>query len=153
MKKGEMLSAAIHLAVNAHHGQFDKGGKPYVLHVLRVMSFLKEDDEELQCAAVLHDSVEDTDTTYADLRDAGMSERVIETVRLLTKQRGQTFQEYKEGVLSSVDAMKVKLCDLRHNTDFRRLKGVSEKDVARMAKYMAFYVEIETKLKGMCKNA
>lgn len=148
MKKGEMLSAAIHLAVNAHHGQFDKGGNPYILHTLRVMSYLKDNDEELQCAAVCHDVVEDTKTTYQDLRNAGMSERVIDCIRLLTKQPGQTYEEYKEGVLSSVDAMKVKQCDLRHNTDFRRLKGVSDKDVERMAKYMKFYNEISIKLEG-----
>lgn len=147
MKKGEMLSAAIHLATNAHHGQFDKGGSPYILHVLRVMSLLKDSDEELQSIAVLHDVVEDTKTTYTDLALAGMSARVIEGVKLLTKQRGQTYAEYKAGVLGSLDAMRVKLCDLRHNTDFRRLRGVSETDVQRMAKYMQFYNEIETKLK------
>lgn len=147
MKKGEMLSAAIHLATNAHHGQFDKGGSPYILHVLRVMSLLKDSDEELQSIAVLHDVVEDTKTTYTDLALAGMSARVIAGVKALTKQRGQSYQEYKSEVLNSLDAMRVKLCDLRHNTDFRRLRGVSESDVARMAKYMQFYNEIETKLK------
>ncbi len=90
--------------------------------------------------------IEDTDVTFADLREAGMSERVISGIDALTKRRGETYAEYKERVFASVDAMKVKLCDLRHNTDIRRLKGVTEKDVARIAKYHTFYVELREKL-------
>ena len=146
MKRGEMLDRMLVIVTNAHHGQFDKGGRPYILHPLRVMSFLKEDDEELQCIALGHDVIEDTKVTYKDLREAGMTERVIDGIRALTKQPGQTYEEYKEGVFASRDAMRVKLCDLRHNTDIRRLKGVTEKDIARMAKYHTFYLEIQSRL-------
>ena len=76
------------------------------------------------------------------LRDEGISERVIKGIRSLTKQPGQTYEEYKEGVFANADAMKVKMSDLRHNSDIRRLKGVGEKDIARTAKYMQFYSEI-----------
>ena len=145
-KKGEMLGNMLVLATNAHSGQFDKGGAPYILHPLRVMSYLKTDDEELQCIAIGHDVIEDTNTTYADLRAAGMTDRVIEGIRALTKIPGQTYEEYKAGVMKSTDAMRVKLCDLRHNTDIRRLKGVTEKDNARIAKYHQFYQEIIEKL-------
>ena len=96
--------------------------------------------------AVLHDVIEDTSVTYKDLRDAGISERVIVGIRALTKQPGQTLEEYKEGVFASEDAMRVKMSDLRHNTDIRRLKGVTEKDIARMAKYHLFYTEIKARL-------
>ena len=146
MKKGEMLDAMLVIATNAHHGQYDKGGKPYILHPLRVMSYLKEDNEELQCIALGHDVIEDTNVTYEDLRNAGISERVIAGIRALTKLPGQTYNEYKQGVFANVDAMKVKLCDLRHNTDIRRLKGISDKDVERMVKYQKFYIEIQSKL-------
>lgn len=146
MKKGEMLNKMLVLATNAHAGQFDRGGNPYILHPLRVMSFLKEDDEELRCIALGHDVIEDTDTTYADLEAAGMSPRVIEGIRVLTKVPGETYADYKERVFKSVDAMKVKLCDLRHNSDIRRLKGVTDKDIARIAKYHTFYVELREKL-------
>jgi (p)ppGpp synthase/HD superfamily hydrolase len=145
-KKGEMLSQAIHIATSAHHGQFDKGGVPYILHPLRVMSYLKTDDEELQCIAVLHDVIEDTSATYKDLTAAGVSHRVLVAIRCLTKQPGQTLEEYKACVFANHDAMKVKLCDLRHNSDIRRLKGVTDKDLDRMAKYQRFYMEIQTKL-------
>jgi (p)ppGpp synthase/HD superfamily hydrolase len=146
MKRGEMLDKALHLATNAHHGQFDKGGKPYILHPLRVMSFLKTDDEELQCMALLHDVIEDTDTTYSDLLEAGMSMRVCEGIMALTKERGYTYDQYKQKIFKNRDAMQVKMADLRHNTDVRRLKGVAQKDIDRMAKYHQFYMELKAKL-------
>ena len=146
MKRGEMLNSMLVLATNAHANQYDRGGRPYILHPLRVMSFLKSDDEELQCIALGHDVVEDTSVTYADLRAAGMSERVIEGIRSLTKMPGETYDEYKDRVFSNRDAMLVKRADLRHNTDIRRLKGVSERDLERMAKYQRFYLEIEARL-------
>ena len=103
-------------------------------------------DEELMCIAVLHDVIEDSDVTYKDLVNAGMSVRVIAGVKALTKVPGQTYEEYKQEVFDNIDAMQVKQKDLRHNTDIRRLKGVTEKDIARMVKYQTFYVEIEAKL-------
>lgn len=146
MKKGYMLGTMLVLATNAHAGQVDRGGSPYILHPLKVMHYLKSTDEELQCIALGHDIIEDTDTTYSDLAKAGMSERVIEGIRALTKVRGESYDEYKQRVLQSKDAMLVKRCDLRHNTDIRRLKGVSDKDIQRMAKYHSFWLEIEVAL-------
>lgn len=148
-KRGEMLSKAIHLATNAHHGQFDKGGNPYILHPFAVMTLLDSQDEELMCIALLHDVIEDTKTTFQDLRDLGFSDRVIDAIRLVTKMPGQTHAEYKAGVLSNVDAMLVKKADLTHNSDIRRLKGITEKDIDRMAKYHLFYLEIQAKLQGV----
>jgi (p)ppGpp synthase/HD superfamily hydrolase len=146
MRKGEMLASMLVIATNAHAGQFDKGGYPYILHPLKVMHYTKSSDEEIQCIALGHDVIEDTDVTYKDLREAGMSERVIEAINVLTKQPGQTLEEYKARVFSNPDAMIVKSADLRHNSDLRRLKGVSEKDFARIAKYMLFFAEITSKL-------
>lgn len=146
MKKGIGLNAMLVLAVNGHSGQVDRGGKPYILHPLKVMHYLKSDDEELQQIALGHDLIEDTKTTYEDLRNAGISERVIVGIRALTKLPGQTYGEYKAQVFANQDAMRVKLADLRHNTDIRRLKGVGEKDIERMVKYRVFYSEIQAKL-------
>ena len=146
MKRGEMLGKMLLIATNAHAGQYDRGGAPYILHPLKVMHYLKTDDEELQCIALGHDVIEDTDVTYKDLREAGISNRVIDGIDALTKRPGETYEEYKDRVFANRDAMKVKLCDLRHNTDIRRLKGVREKDLERMAKYQRFYIEIQAKL-------
>lgn len=152
MKRGELLSKMLLIATNAHHGQFDRGGNPYILHPMKVMHYIKSEDEELQCIALGHDVIEDTDVTYKDLKDAGMTDRIINGIRALTKVPGQTYDEYKEGVFANVDAMKVKLADLRHNTDVRRLKGVTEKDIARMEKYHRFYLEITFKLKEVANG-
>ena len=160
MAKGEMLSKAILIATLAHEGQFDKGGKPYILHPLTVLHKVGADDEETQCAAVLHDVIEDCSgkTIYINgqpkvisfqmLREEGLSDAVIDTVRCLTKMPGQTYEEYQVEVLGSVRAMQVKKEDLRTNSDLRRLKSkvISEKDIQRVAKYMAFYAKIENAL-------
>ena len=139
MKKGELLGKVLVLATNAHAGQFDRGGNPYILHPLKVMHYLKTTDEELQCIALLHDVIEDTNTTWEDLRE-------IAAVSALTKMPGQSYDQYKQEVMANEDAMRVKMADLRHNTDIRRLKGVTEKDIARMAKYNVFYLELAAAL-------
>ena len=146
MKKGELLGKVLVLATNAHAGQFDKGGKPYILHPLAVMALLNSDDEELQCIALLHDVIEDTKTTWIQLREIGCTDRVIDAVDALTKMPGQSYDEYKEEVFSNKDAMVVKMADLRHNTDIRRLKGVSQKDIDRLAKYNLFFLELQSRM-------
>lgn len=135
--------------VNGHAGQFDKGGMPYSLHPLTVMHKLKTKDEELMSIAVLHDYIEDVKgATFEGLREEGMSERVIAGVAAMTKMPGQTYDEYKAAIFANTDAMMVKREDLRTNSDLRRLKSktITEKDIARVAKYMAFYAEIELRL-------
>jgi (p)ppGpp synthase/HD superfamily hydrolase len=146
MTRGELLGKMLVIVTNAHAGQFDRGGAPYILHPLKVMHYLKSEDEELQCIALGHDVVEDTNVTYAELRAAGITERIIAGIKALTKVPGETYEEYKEKVFANTDAMRVKMSDLRHNTDIRRLKGVTEKDIARIAKYQMFYTEIQAKL-------
>jgi len=143
MKRGEMLNKMLVLATTRHAGQFDRGGNPYILHPLKVMYYLKSNDEELQCIALAHDLVEDTDTSYDELRDMGFTERVIQGIAALTKVPGETYDQYKDRVKANPDAIKVKMADLRHNTDIRRLKGVTEKDLARVEKYHRFYMELQ----------
>lgn len=145
----QVLSNAIALAAEKHKFQFDKGGQPYILHPLKVMHYLKTDDHELMAVAVLHDVVEDCDVTFADLEAMGMTPRIINALRLLTKVPGQTPEEYLEGILTNVDAMRVKLADLRHNSDIRRLKGVTAKDLARLDKYTKMHHVISNHLTKM----
>jgi (p)ppGpp synthase/HD superfamily hydrolase len=141
-----LLAKAIALASEKHMGQFDKGGMPYILHPLKVMHYLKSDDMELMAVAVMHDVVEDCDVTFRDLEDMGFTARIIDALRLVTKMPGQTAEEYLNGIKSNKDAIAVKLADLRHNSDIRRLKGITEKDVARMKKYNAMYLELKDAL-------
>lgn len=148
MKKGELLGKMLVIATNAHAGQYDRGGNPYILHPLKVMHYLRTDDEELQCVALGHDLLEDTSVTRNDLVEAGMTDRIINAIIALTKQPGQSYEEYKEAIFANDDAMIVKPADLRHNSDIRRLKGVGPKDIERMAKYHTFWLEIQARTKN-----
>lgn len=140
---GEMLCKMIQLAVERHAGQFDKGGRPYILHPLTVMHRLRTDDEELQCIAVGHDLIEDTSTFPPELEGMGFSNRVVQGIVALTKMPSEPEDIYRARVKENPDAVRVKIEDLRHNSDIRRLKGVTEKDVARMVRYHKFYLELK----------
>jgi (p)ppGpp synthase/HD superfamily hydrolase len=144
-----LLAKAIALASEKHMGQFDKGGMPYILHPLKVMHYTKTDDLEVMMIAVMHDVVEDTDVTFNDLSEMGFTKRVVDALRLLTKYRGQTHREYVDGIKTNKDAILVKLADLRHNSDIRRLKGITEKDTARLRKYNEMYLELKDTIKGL----
>jgi (p)ppGpp synthase/HD superfamily hydrolase len=137
------LAKMLVMSTCAHDGSFDKGGSPYILHPLKVMHYLKTDDEELMCIALGHDLIEDTSWTSESLLDEGFSERVVKAIVALTKVTGESYEDYKARVRANPDAVRVKMADLRHNTDIRRLKGVTEKDLARVAKYHAFYLELK----------
>lgn len=135
------------IATQRHDGQFDKGGFPYILHPLKVMHYLRSDDEELQCIALGHDLIEDTFKEINDganyLRNRGFSNRVVDGILAMTKRPGQNFDEYKIQVKANRDAIQVKMADLRHNSDIRRLKGVGQKDVERIERYHKFYMELK----------
>ncbi len=106
-----MLNTAIKLAVTEHDGQYDKGGMPYILHPLKVMHYLKTDDTELMCIALLHDVVEDTFVTVDTLYIEGMSQRVIDGVIALTKTKDLSPKDYLDRVSKNIDAVRVKLAE------------------------------------------
>ena len=113
---------AMNLAYVAHHGQFDKAGVPYVFHPLHLAESM--DDELSCCAALLHDTVEDTDVTLEDLvKD--FPAQVVEAVRLLTHDPQEDYFEYVRRIRNNSIALKVKLADLSHNTDESRFAGVA----------------------------
>ena len=146
LSPAQELALAIKIAAEAHLNQKDKGGNPYILHPLKVMHYLKTDDFQLMAIAALHDVVEDTDVTAADLVLLGFSNRVKDAVVLLTKTPNQTSEEYFNRLAQNYDAVRVKLADLRHNSDVRRLKGLTDKDLLRVRKYHDMYLRL-TKMK------
>ncbi len=144
MRKGEALNKMLVLVTTEFDGIFDKGGVPYVLHCLKVMHYLKSDCEELQCIALGHDLVEDRkNITYAYLRELGFSERIIAGIAAVTKVPGESHDEYMAKIMANPDAIRVKLADLRHNSDIRRLKGITSKDVARIEKYHKMFLTLK----------
>jgi len=128
------LEKAIALAVNVHQGQTDRAGAPYILHPLRVMFRLQGDVEQI--VGVLHDVVEDSETTFDDLRRMGFSEAVITALDAVTRRDDETYEVFVERSAAQPLARRVKLADLADNMDVRRFSGdLSAKDLARLNRY------------------
>jgi hypothetical protein len=128
------LDDAIALAVKAHRGQLDKRDEPYLLHVFRVM--LGQTDETARIVGVLHDSLEDTSVTLADLHAAGFSDEVCEAVDCLTRRPNEPYDDMITRVAANPLARRVKLGDLADNMDpNRRLDG--PEGAEHLAKYEA----------------
>ena len=112
-----LVYKAMHIAYNAHHGQLDKSGAPYIFHPVHLAEQME--DEFSCCAALLHDVVEDTEVTLEDLRK-DFPEEVVEAVRLLTHEEGVPDVEYLTAIKANPIALKVKLADNAHNADQSR---------------------------------
>ncbi|MBF0142111.1 MAG: bifunctional (p)ppGpp synthetase/guanosine-3',5'-bis(diphosphate) 3'-pyrophosphohydrolase [Magnetococcales bacterium] len=133
-----MLEEAIRLAVLAHRGQKDKAGQPYILHPLRVMLGL--DSDEAKIVGVLHDVVEETSVSFAELRKVGFGDTVLDALDSLTLREGEAYEAYIERVLENPLATQVKRVDLVDNMDIRRLSSQpTGRDWARLGKYRLAY--------------
>lgn len=130
-----MTRKAMAFCYNAHHGQLDKSGVPYVFHPIHLAEQM--DDEDSTITALLHDVVEDTPCTLEALRQEGFSEQVLSAVALLTHPEGMAYMDYVALIRENPIARKVKLADLRHNSDLTRLDVVTPKDRERAEKYHA----------------
>jgi (p)ppGpp synthase/HD superfamily hydrolase len=128
------LEKAIELALKAHNGQKDRYGKSYILHSLRVM--MKMENENEMIAAVLHDVVEDSDLTLTDLKKEGFSNEIIDAIDCLTKREGEDYFNYINRAISTPLSKKVKLADLEDNMDIRRVDVLTEKDMERLIRYL-----------------
>ena len=138
----ENTNKALRLAYEAHAGQFDKSGVPYVFHPLHLAEQME--DEESIIAALLHDVVEDTAYSLADLRAMGFPEKSLEAVALLTHDPAEPYLSYVARVKENPIARRVKLADLRHNSDLSRIKKVTERDLERVEQYAAAIRLLET---------
>ena len=129
----ELTKKAMKLCYEAHHGQVDKTGLPYVFHPYHLAEQMT--DELTTVCALLHDVVEDTAYTFDDLMRMGFPDRVIEVLKLLTHEDGVPYMEYVRRLSSDPAARSVKLADLMHNSDLTRLDTVDEKALLRVEKY------------------
>ena len=111
---------ALRICFDAHKDQVDKTGLPYVFHPFHLAEQM--DTETEITAALLHDVVEDTAVTFEDLEAAGISEEVLEVLRLLTHPEGMAYMDYVRRLSGNPTARKIKLADLRHNGDQSRLR-------------------------------
>ena len=134
-----LYSKAFQIASETFEGKTDKGGQPYFDHCCRVMENLDTEDVELKIIAVLHDVIEDTETTLTELKSAGFTDRIIKAVDLLTHSKEDSYDEYIKKMAVNKDAIKVKLADLKDNCDVSRLKEITDKDIERLKKYIKHY--------------
>lgn len=126
-----LTNEAMKIAYNAHHGQTDHGGIPYILHPVHLAEQME--DEYSTCVALLHDVVEDTDVTLEELA-AVFPKEVIDAVATMTHGKDEPYLEYVARVKDNPIARTVKLADLRHNSDETRLEGASEETLAYFRK-------------------
>ena len=132
------LERAIQIAIEAHKGQFDKAGREYIGHPIRVMEMGKTEDEKI--VGVLHDVIEDSDWTFERLEAEGFSQEVINALRCVTKtSENENYDDFIDRVKKNPLAASVKINDLTDNMDIRRLPYLSDKDVKRLKKYLKAY--------------
>lgn len=132
MVNTELTRKAMKIAYNAHINQVDKSGVPYIYHPIHLAEQM---DTETECiVALLHDVVEDTDVTFEQL-EQDFPEEVIEELKLLTHDKNTDYMEYVKKLKVNPIAKKVKIADIKHNSDETRLEKITVKDIARINKY------------------
>lgn len=134
---------ALRLAYDAHAGQSDKSGLPYIHHPLHLAEQMQ--DESTTILALLHDVVEDTQYSIEDIEAMGFDREITDALRLMTHDQRVPYMEYVEKLKKNPLARTVKLADLRHNSDISRLNEVTEKDLKRIEKYRAAIELLERK--------
>ena len=128
-----LTKKALRLCFDAHREQVDKTGLPYVFHPFHLAEQMK--DEYTTVCALLHDVVEDTDCTLDDLRSMGFPDAVVDALALLTHDPAVPYMDYVKVIATNPIARKVKMADLRHNSDLSRMDEVDEWALKRNAKY------------------
>ena len=149
-KNSDLIYKSLEIVTRLFNDKNDKGGMPYVIHLLKVYSGVSDYLEKV--CALLHDVVEDTDVSYDDLIDIGYNKEVIDILRILTKLKGEDYKDYITRIIDSgnKNAMNIKLADLRHNMDPTRIKNPTTNDYERISKrYEPAYQRILNKLSEM----
>jgi len=127
------LERAIAIAAEAHAGQVDKAGAPYILHPLRLMMRMTTDDARI--VAVLHDVVEDSAWTLERLQAEGFSDEILRGVDAMTHRAGETYEAFVSRAGRDPIGRRVKLADLEDNADLGRIAAPTGKDHARVDRY------------------
>ena len=143
----ELIYKSLEIVTKVFGEKNDKGGFPYVIHLLKVYSSVSDYTEKV--CALLHDIIEDTDVSYDDLKEVGYNEEIIDILHVLTKNKGEDYQAYIKRIIDSgnIHAMNIKLADLRHNMDSGRIKNPTTNDMERITKrYEPAYEKIYNKL-------
>lgn len=127
-----LLMKAIEIATEAHKGQVDKGGHPYIEHPLAVMERVELVEEKI--VAVLHDVLEDTQWTEEELRLEGFPDSIIDGVKSVTRLESETYEAFVQRAANDPIGIEVKIADIEENMDLSRIPNPTEKDIQRIEK-------------------
>ena len=127
---------AMKLAYDAHHGQLDKNGVPYIFHPFHIAEQMT--DEYSTCAALLHDVAEDTDITIDEL-EMIFPREVTDAVKLLTHDKNDDYFDYVGKISADPIAKAVKIADLKHNSDTSRYLDETMKNSPETLKRLEKY--------------
>jgi (p)ppGpp synthase/HD superfamily hydrolase len=130
-----LLESAIRLAAKVHKGQLDRFGKPYILHVMRVM--MRGHDLEEQVLGALHDILERSPLTLSDILKKDYPPRVVKALDHITRREDEDYEGYIERVMQDGLAMRVKLHDLADKMDLLHVDELSMADLKRYKKQLA----------------
>ena len=144
MLYSDNIRKAMLLAYSKHHNQLDKGGYPYIAHLLYLAESM--DDEESTIVALLHDILEDTDCTLKELQQHNFSQDIYTAIEFLTHQRNINYIQYIENLKLNKLACKVKIVDLKHNLNYTRIDNISIKREERKNKYTKALLILEKEL-------
>lgn len=140
IRRGDLISKATEVAARDHGMARDRGGRPYILHALRVGMSMDAQGapEETIAAGILHDVAEDTPTKLPILREIGFPETVLNGVDSVTKRDGESLEEKAQRICNNPIGRQIKKADLKDNMDLTRLKNrasLTEKDLRRVSEY------------------
>ena len=128
-----LIKKAMKICFEAHKNQVDKTGIPYVFHPFHLAEQM--DDELSTICALLHDVVEDTEMTLEDISNLGFGDDVCRVLSLLTHKDDVPYMDYVREIAKNPTATKVKIADLKHNSDLTRLDVIDEWAIKRKEKY------------------
>lgn len=134
MNYDELYDQALRISIKAHEGQKDKSGREYVMHPIRVAGRCR--NPKAKIVALLHDTIEDTAITTEYLLKQGFPEEIINGVLSVTKQEGESYEDFVRRAAKNSLGKEVKQADLEDNMDIRRLKEITDEDIARLRKYL-----------------
>ena len=129
-----LFEKAISLMLEKHRGQKDKAGKPYYGHLIRVSQDVFTGKRKI--VALLHDIVEDTDTTPEYLLQQGFPSEIVEAVDAISHREDESYEDFIDRVDQNPLATTVKISDLEDNMNIFRLTEITEEDRLRLNKYL-----------------
>lgn len=162
----ELQDKVLQLITEKFGLKVDKGGAPYIDHLLRVGDnardlFIEHNDlksniytdavynamlgmaDSIRIVGYLHDIIEDTDVTANDLLKI-VPEDIVSGVVSVTRREGESYSEFIKRAGDNQYGRYVKLADLKDNMDITRLQKLDKEDFDRLKKYLKSYHQLNS---------